>query len=223
MVGQTVSMNREIDHDYSNPYLAELGMMGSERMSIIRSTLWVCATVLICVLLAIGYGYHKNRFEIVQNPKGIFIIDRKTTTINFCDEKRCYLVGNEFVFPRQPIIPPQMMMPQNQMMQQPQIMQQQGIQPQGMQQELLPQRTAPTVAQRPGTTAFSSAQTTYNRTTTTKRPPAPKRQAPAAVQEEEAPAAEEETPPAEEPAAKEEAPAEETPAEETPAEETPAE
>lgn len=149
-------------------------------MSIVRSTLWFCGTALLIVVLSIVYGYHKNRFEIVKSPRGVYIFDRKTTVVNFCDESRCHLVSPEFVFPRQPLFPQQMMQQPQQMMQQPQQMMQS--------QRLLPAPTAPGVTQRPGTTSFSNAQTAYDRATVTARRPvaAVKKPAPAVVEAPEA-------------------------------------
>lgn len=51
------------------------------------------------ILSAVGLGlYHfgeYHRFDMVPDAKGgIFIIDRKSAAINYCDNKTCTLVGN---------------------------------------------------------------------------------------------------------------------------------
>lgn len=52
------------------------------------------------VLLAVWLGFHQisehYRFDMVSDSKngGVFIIDKKNSAINYCDNKSCILVGN---------------------------------------------------------------------------------------------------------------------------------
>ena len=51
------------------------------------------------ILSAVGLGLYQfgehHRFDLVSDAKGgIFIIDRKSAAINYCNDKTCSLVGN---------------------------------------------------------------------------------------------------------------------------------
>ena len=55
--------------------------------------------VVLGILSAVGLGLYQfgehHRFDMVSDAKGgIFIIDRKSAAINYCNDKTCSLVGN---------------------------------------------------------------------------------------------------------------------------------
>ena len=66
-------------------------------MSIIRSTLMVCITILVSVSMTLLYFYTEERFDVVKSKEGIFVFDRKTTSLNYCTKYKCSLINPRFI------------------------------------------------------------------------------------------------------------------------------
>lgn len=119
-----------------NPYGLRPEKAEGGIMNIMRSTLMVCVTIIISVAMTLLFMYSEERFNIIKGKDGIFVFDKKTTALNYCDDEHCILISNKFHHHKKmsskfSLIPPknmsmvtsqqQMMpMPQQQMMAMPQ-------------------------------------------------------------------------------------------------------
>ena len=68
-----------------------------DAMNIIRSTLMICITILLSVSMTLLYFYTEERFDIVKSKDGVFVFDRKTTSLNYCTKQKCSLISPRFI------------------------------------------------------------------------------------------------------------------------------
>ena len=61
-------------------------------MNMIRSTLLICLTIMICAGMTILYHYHIDRYTIIGTGKQAFILDRKNGVLTYCDGIECSLL-----------------------------------------------------------------------------------------------------------------------------------
>lgn len=73
-------------------------------MSLIRATLLLCITALLCVGAATFSSYKKDRFEIVAIKDGVFVFDRQTSASNFCNNSKCIVLSSEFLIPKKVLV-----------------------------------------------------------------------------------------------------------------------
>jgi hypothetical protein len=93
-------MKEDRETYFYNPYLPENREDKGERMSIIRATLIICATVLISVVAFIFTNSQQERFVITAGKDGIFIFDQKTSATNYCSNTECKMITSEFILPK---------------------------------------------------------------------------------------------------------------------------
>ncbi len=93
-------MNEDRETFFYNPYLPDNREDKGERMSIIRATLIICATVLISVVAVIFFNNQNERFSVTAHKGGIFIFDHKTSATNYCTTSQCKMISSEFVLPK---------------------------------------------------------------------------------------------------------------------------
>lgn len=62
-------------------------------MSMVRSSLILGITILISVGIIMLFIQHKDRYTMIQNGNGVFILDHKSSSLNFCDSKGCKLIS----------------------------------------------------------------------------------------------------------------------------------
>lgn len=98
------SMMTEDRKYYYNPYLPEDRVGKGEKMSLIRATLLLCITALLCVGTITFGNYKKDRFEIIPVNNGVFIFDRQTTASNFCTNSKCIVLSSEFLIPQKVLV-----------------------------------------------------------------------------------------------------------------------
>lgn len=113
-----------------NPYGLRPEKAEGGTMNIMRSTLMVCVTIIISVAMTLLFMYSEERFNIIKGKEGIFVFDKKTTALNYCDDEHCVLISNKFhhhhhkkMSSKFSLIPQKnmsMAMPQQQMMAMPQ-------------------------------------------------------------------------------------------------------
>lgn len=58
----------------------------------IRSTILACLTSLACIAMIIAYVSNRERYTLVNNQNALFVFDKKTATLNYCNEKNCQLI-----------------------------------------------------------------------------------------------------------------------------------
>ncbi len=61
-------------------------------MASLKGIVLVCMTILIVVGAGITYHSQQDRYVVYPHEKGLFIFDRKTATLNFCDSETCQMV-----------------------------------------------------------------------------------------------------------------------------------
>lgn len=97
-------MIKENRNYYYNPYLPEDREGKGEKMSLIRATLLLCITALLCVGAVTFCNYKKDRYEIVAINDGVFVFDRQTSASNFCNSSKCIVLSSEFLIPQKILV-----------------------------------------------------------------------------------------------------------------------
>jgi hypothetical protein len=141
-------MNKDRETYFYNPYLPEQREDKGERMNIIKSTLIICATILLSVVAIIFFTTQHERFVIIGDKTGIFIFDHKTSATNYCTTTGCKMISSEFVLPKFTTIVETV--PTNQQQMSPQAVQSQLVSPNFSKMptsQQQPQPGAPPVAQ----------------------------------------------------------------------------
>lgn len=80
---------------YDNPYLTS-STGGREKMNFVRSTLLICATLLLSIAVYTLYNYYQNRYIIVAQDSGLYVFDRKDSQVHFCDQENCKAVTPKY-------------------------------------------------------------------------------------------------------------------------------
>ena len=80
---------------YDNPYLTS-STGGREKMNFVRSTLMICATLLLSIAVYIFYNYYQNRYFIVAQDAGVYIFDRQDSQVHFCNQDNCKAVTPQY-------------------------------------------------------------------------------------------------------------------------------
>jgi hypothetical protein len=62
---------------------------GGRAMSVIKATLIFCFTLLVCVLIIVGFYHYQDRFVLVGTNEGLFVYDRKLHHLNHCNSEIC--------------------------------------------------------------------------------------------------------------------------------------
>ena len=81
-------MNSQYRRYESNPYQKRYGDYGEGGMSILRSTLILCATALLCMAAYLLYHFQKDRYSVVASGESLMIYDYRRSTITICDTQR---------------------------------------------------------------------------------------------------------------------------------------
>lgn len=56
----------------------------------VKVTITICLTIIVSSVLFISYSEYIHRYTIVSSPdNSVYIFDKKSTTLNKCDEKGC--------------------------------------------------------------------------------------------------------------------------------------
>ncbi|MBM3467950.1 MAG: hypothetical protein FJX71_00780 [Alphaproteobacteria bacterium] len=87
-----------------SPYSGSEAQWRGGKMSIVRSTFLICATVLASVFATLYYGYQQEQYVVTSNGVFVSIFDKKTKTINICDKITCSLINPKFEL-YQPVMP----------------------------------------------------------------------------------------------------------------------
>lgn len=61
-------------------------------MTSLKGTILGCITFLVTVGVVITYFSQQDRYALYTHEKGIFVFDRKTATLNFCDSQICQMI-----------------------------------------------------------------------------------------------------------------------------------
>jgi hypothetical protein len=61
-------------------------------MTSLKGIILACITLLITVGVVITYLSQQDRYALYAQEKGIFVFDRKTATLNFCDSQICQMI-----------------------------------------------------------------------------------------------------------------------------------
>ena len=61
-------------------------------MTSLKGTILGCITFLITVGIIITYFSQQDRYSLYSQEKGIFVFDRKTATLNYCDAQTCQMI-----------------------------------------------------------------------------------------------------------------------------------
>ena len=61
-------------------------------MTSLKGTILGCITFLITVGVVITYFSQQDRYALYSQEKGIFVFDRKTATLNYCDAQTCQMI-----------------------------------------------------------------------------------------------------------------------------------
>lgn len=61
-------------------------------MPSLKGTILICITFLMTVGGVLTYVSQQDRYSIYPHDKGLFVFDRKTATLNFCDNETCQMV-----------------------------------------------------------------------------------------------------------------------------------
>jgi len=61
-------------------------------MNHFKSVLLVCVTFLITVVVVLMYYSEQTRYMVYQNKDYLFVFDKKTAVLNYCNEEQCHVV-----------------------------------------------------------------------------------------------------------------------------------
>ena len=89
----TMEYNKLYDE---SPYVSEEIPRRGTKMTIIRATALICATVLTSVFALIFYGYQQDEFLVNTSGQFVSIFDRKHKTLNICDKFSCQQITPNF-------------------------------------------------------------------------------------------------------------------------------
>jgi hypothetical protein len=58
----------------------------------LRSTILACVTTLCGIAVVIAFLSNRERYSVVGGQSAIYVFDKKTATINYCNDKTCQLI-----------------------------------------------------------------------------------------------------------------------------------
>lgn len=96
---QTHAGTRIGTHEEYSPYHPSYREGKWEKITLIRSTLIVCITVLTAAAMVVIYVNSHNKYTLSNSKNGVFIFDRSTGITNYCDMTGCMGISNGFIKP----------------------------------------------------------------------------------------------------------------------------
>jgi hypothetical protein len=92
-------MTKEPTNIEYSPYIPSSRKDKEEKMSMIRTALIICITILFCVGLLVYYGLHDHRYKLIQADRGLYIFDNQTSVTNYCNTHTCVGLSSGMIVP----------------------------------------------------------------------------------------------------------------------------